>query len=128
MPLVKTVEPVVKQVKPTSETANAELMVNMEDARLPDRFYDYLNLAWNNGLELDKKARKQVNEIWQHAVTYGKAKNTSDVISYVSRLLSKIGAPRGDERSYSKLYNYIKVKEMSKSMKQELKIYEREGK
>jgi len=93
--------------------------------RLPDRYYDYLNVKWDGELELDDKARDQVHSIWKYAEDRVKDKDDSSIMCYIDRIARKLGLGSHGERRYQKIYHYITLSKMSKSVDKELKMYER---
>jgi hypothetical protein len=93
--------------------------------RLPDRYYDYLNVKWDGELEIDNKVRDQVHAIWKYAEDRVKDKDDSSVMCYIDRIARKLGLGSHGERRYQKIYHYITLSKMSKSVDKELKMYER---
>ena len=93
--------------------------------RLPERYYDYLNVKWDGELEIDKKAREQVNAIWHYAKDRVKEQDDSSIMCYIDRISRKLGLGSHGERRYQKIYHYITLSKMNKSTQKELKMYER---
>ena len=93
--------------------------------RLPDRYYDYMNVKWDGELEIDKKSREQVNSIWHYAKERVKEQDDSSIMCYIDRISRKLGLGSHGERRYQKIYHYITLDRMNKSVEKELKMYER---
>jgi hypothetical protein len=93
--------------------------------RLPDRYYDYLNVKWDGELELDTKSCNQVNAIWHYAKDRVQSKDDSSIMCYIDRLSHRLGNSPAGEKQYRKIYHYITLDKMSKSMEKEKKMYER---